>query len=254
MILRKLAAAMREQNWFTVVLEILIVVVGIFVGLQVDGWNEARKDKAKERVYLERLSRDIDRDSDLLLQAIRSADERASDAVLAMNGLADPTSLETDPCQFLSSIQRASQNYFPVLYSHTFTEIVSSGHLELIRSDDLKDELSQYYTAHESAEQWMASYRQINLDYAKAFAGVLSRDQFKIVTRFEDGEQCKIDFLQAMAARQRFLDREGLSDWLPRLEVRQENLSQRLQRSLATNERLRILISTELKRFGSNTY
>ncbi len=253
MILRKLATAMREQNWFTVVLEILIVVVGIFVGLQVDGWNEARKDKAKERIYLERFSRDIERDSGLLSRSIRSADKRATDAVLAMSGLTDPTSLEADPCQFLASVRRASQNFFPVLYSHTFTEIVSSGHLELIRSDDLKDELSQYYTAHESAEQWMASYRQINLDYAKAFAGVLSRDQLKTVARFEDGEQCRIDLAQAMAARQRILDREGLSDWLPRLEARQENLSQRLQRSLATNERLRNLISTELKRFGSNT-
>ena len=254
MILRKLAAAMREQNWFTVVLEILIVVVGIFVGLQVDGWNEARKDKVKEKIYLERLFRDVERDSGLLSRSIRSADERATDAVLAMNGLTDLISLEADPCQFLASIRRASQNFFPVLYSHTFTEIVSSGHLELIRSDDLKDELSQYYTAHESAEQFMASYRQINLDYAKAFAGVLSRDQLKTVTRFEDGEQCQIDLAQATAARQRILDRDGLSDWLPRLEVRQENLSQRLQRSLVTNERLRNLISTELKRFGSNTH
>jgi hypothetical protein len=100
----------------------------------------------------------------------------------------------------------------------------------------------------------MASYRQINLDYAKAFAGVLSRDQLKTVARFEDGEQCQIDLAQATAAKQRILDRDGLSDWLPRLEVRQENLSQRLQRSLVTNERLRNLISTELKRFGSNTH
>ena len=251
MILRRLATAMREQNWFTVVLEILIVVIGIYVGLQVDGWNEARKDKAKERVYLERLSRDIERDSGLLSRGIRAADGRAADAMLAMNGLTDPTSLEADPCQFLASIHRASQNFFPVLYSHTFTEIVSSGHLELIRNDDLKDELSQYYTAHESAEQWMDSYRQINLDYAKAFAGVLSRDQLKNVTRFEDGEPCQIDLTQAMAARQRILDREGLSDWLPRLEFRQESLSQRLQRSLATNEQLRNLVSPELKRFGS---
>ena len=86
MILRKLAAAIEEQNWFTVVLEILIVVVGIFIGLQVDGWNEARKDKAKEGIYLERLSRDIVRDSELLSRSIQSADERAADAVLAMNG------------------------------------------------------------------------------------------------------------------------------------------------------------------------
>ena len=254
MILRKLATAMQEQNWFTVMLEILIVVVGIFIGLQVDGWNEARKDKAKESIYLERFTRDIERDSGQIARSIQFADDRATDAVLAMNGLADPTSLETGPCRFLASITRVSRNFFPVLYSHTFTEIVSSSHLELIRSDDLKDELSQYYTSHESAKQWMAGYRQINLDYAKAFAGVLSRDQLKILGRFEDGAPCQIDLEQAMAARQRVLDRKGLSDWLPRLEIRQENLSQRLQISLATNERLQDLISTELKRFGGNTH
>jgi hypothetical protein len=36
MILRKLAESIRQQNWFTVLVEILIVVIGIFVGLQVD--------------------------------------------------------------------------------------------------------------------------------------------------------------------------------------------------------------------------
>lgn len=250
MILRKLAAAMKEQNWSTVLLEILIVVVGIYVGLQVDGWNEARKDNAKGKIYLERLVRDIERDAGLLSRSIQEADNRAADAVLAMNGLADPTLLESNPCQFLASIRRVSQSFFPVLYSHTFTEIVSSGHLELIRNDALKDELGQYYTAHASAEQWMDSYRQINLDYAKAFAGVLYRDQLEAVARFEDGERCQIDIEQALAARQRIFDREGLSDWLPRLEVRQERLSQRLQRSLATNALLQDLISMELKRFG----
>jgi len=36
MILRRLATALKEQNWFTAALEILIVVVGIFFGLQAD--------------------------------------------------------------------------------------------------------------------------------------------------------------------------------------------------------------------------
>ena len=40
MILRRLAEGIREQNWFTVVLEVLIVVVGIFIGLQVDDRNK----------------------------------------------------------------------------------------------------------------------------------------------------------------------------------------------------------------------
>jgi len=39
MILHRLAEGVRAQNWFTVIVEVLIVVVGIFLGLQVDDWN-----------------------------------------------------------------------------------------------------------------------------------------------------------------------------------------------------------------------
>ncbi len=55
MILRRLAEGVRQQDWFTVVVEVLIVVVGIFLGLQVDGWNKARQDRLLEQEYLERI-------------------------------------------------------------------------------------------------------------------------------------------------------------------------------------------------------
>ena len=58
MILRKLAEAVRKQSWSTIILEVLIVVVGIFFGLQVDAWNQNRKDRTAEAVYLERLRAD----------------------------------------------------------------------------------------------------------------------------------------------------------------------------------------------------
>ena len=59
MILQKLADGIRQQNWFTVFLEILIVVVGIFIGLQVDGWSELRQDRRDEQHYLNRLHDEI---------------------------------------------------------------------------------------------------------------------------------------------------------------------------------------------------
>jgi hypothetical protein len=46
MILRRLAEVFRRQDWIAVLLEVLIVVVGIFVGLQVNDWNEDRKAKS----------------------------------------------------------------------------------------------------------------------------------------------------------------------------------------------------------------
>jgi len=245
-ILRRLAEAIREQNWFTVFIEFMIVVSGIFVGLQVDDWNEARKERLKERGYLERLSRDIERDATLLNRSIQSAEDRAREAVTALTGLADAAAVENEPCQFLASAYGASANFFPLLYRHTYNEIVSSGHLELIGNEDLKDELSRYYTGHESAAQWMDGYRQINLDYSKSFAGVLSRDEIQKITAFDEGEGCQVSASRALVARQEILSREGLADWFPRLEQRQLALARRLERSLNINERLGEVLSREL--------
>ena len=46
MILSKLADAIRRQDWFTVLLEIAIVMIGILLGLQVNAWNQGRIDRA----------------------------------------------------------------------------------------------------------------------------------------------------------------------------------------------------------------
>jgi len=53
MIFRNLVEALREQNWFAVVLEFAIVVVGIFIGLQVDDWNQRRLEQAGDQRTLD---------------------------------------------------------------------------------------------------------------------------------------------------------------------------------------------------------
>lgn len=47
MILRRLTTALRKQDWFTVVIETLIVMFGVFLGLQVNNWNEANEAKSR---------------------------------------------------------------------------------------------------------------------------------------------------------------------------------------------------------------
>jgi hypothetical protein len=42
MILRRLTDHIREQNWTAVAMDFVIVVLGVYVGLQVNLWNEAR--------------------------------------------------------------------------------------------------------------------------------------------------------------------------------------------------------------------
>ncbi len=59
MILNRLAEAVAKQNWFVVFIEVLVLVIGIFIGLQVDDWNQARKDKIDEQQFLQRLHKDV---------------------------------------------------------------------------------------------------------------------------------------------------------------------------------------------------
>lgn len=46
MILRSIVEALRRQNWTAIAIELIIVVIGVFVGTQVANWNEARLEKA----------------------------------------------------------------------------------------------------------------------------------------------------------------------------------------------------------------
>ena len=59
MILPRLAQAIRGQHWTTLALELLILVIGIFLGLQVDDWNEARKHQQQESVYMHKIYQDL---------------------------------------------------------------------------------------------------------------------------------------------------------------------------------------------------
>ena len=60
MLLRRFTQHIKEQNWFAVGLDVLVVIVGIFLGMQVTEWNDAINDRDVEQVYLKRLMADAE--------------------------------------------------------------------------------------------------------------------------------------------------------------------------------------------------
>ena len=147
MILRKLAVAIAAQNWFTVVLEVLIVVVGIFMGLQVDDWNQARKDRAEITVYLERIQGDLKRDETFFTFLTGEAlDKRKALDTLRRIILAGGTPEEDS--QVIMGLLEASATLgfeFPEVQTVTFLDLRSSGKLALIADAELRRQLSFYY-------------------------------------------------------------------------------------------------------------
>lgn len=54
--LRRITEHVKAQNWFAVGLDFVIVVVGVFIGIQVSNWNETRGDQRAYRDAMTRLA------------------------------------------------------------------------------------------------------------------------------------------------------------------------------------------------------
>ncbi len=52
MLLRNLAHNIKSQNWAAALIELFIVIVGVFIGLQVNTWNEARVETERRELMV----------------------------------------------------------------------------------------------------------------------------------------------------------------------------------------------------------
>lgn len=45
MILRRLTTNLKSQNWTAIAIDFVIVVIGVFLGIQASNWNQSRLEK-----------------------------------------------------------------------------------------------------------------------------------------------------------------------------------------------------------------
>lgn len=59
MIVRRAANALKEQNWTTILIEFVLLVAGVFLGIQAANWNEERTERALVRGHLTEIAQDL---------------------------------------------------------------------------------------------------------------------------------------------------------------------------------------------------
>lgn len=143
MILRRVIAHFRKQEWTAIGLDFIIVVVGVFIGIQVANWNEERQDNALSAGYLERLEFDI------ALEQARWGKATDYFSTARQYGFAALENFETPADQldeqFLVNVYQASQVWFVLPNRATFDELSSTGRIVLIEDAELRTALSNHY-------------------------------------------------------------------------------------------------------------
>ena len=165
MILQRITDAFRKQDWFTVVVEILIVVLGVFIALQVNNWNADRTARSAERSTLIRLHEDIDesiagqsRDTHFLKQQL-------ADQALIIKLLDACAVAPEDDAAFQRGIATLGWINPPRLYRRTIDEITASGRTDIISNPKIAEQLARIMALVEWRTTWFDRTMLVMVDY-----------------------------------------------------------------------------------------
>jgi hypothetical protein len=148
-IFRHIRHGLLKQNKFSRYIlyalgEILLVVIGILIALQVNNWNENRINNKKEHRYLSSLLRDLNGQVKLIDHKIEQEDLARAQVEHLLNEFKETRRIgftEDNGGRFSALTNRATY----VINNPTFTELLSTGNLELIGNQTLRNKIVVYY-------------------------------------------------------------------------------------------------------------
>lgn len=156
---RQIRSSMLKENRVTRYLlyaigEIVLVVIGILIALQVNNWNNHRNEAKEERSLLKDLNFEFSKNKEELV-AVRHDYQKFISSTKALMDLiaADSSVVQRSNVDSLISESINYYDYRPT--QHVVDELLSSGKLRLIRSDSLRSSLFEWASLlNEKEESW----------------------------------------------------------------------------------------------------
>ena len=222
--LKRIAADVRRLDWFSVGIEVLVVMIGLMLAFQLDRWREGFVERRQEQSYVAGIVADIETDIPTIEYAIALQSLRLEFVDLLMEIAAAPAVATKDPILFLAAVHQAAYTYTPVLKSHTIENLRATGDLRLIRDESLKRAMFDYYSFDQSQQQFRPIQFETEFRHFELAAGVLSyeqevfiQDNWRILSprNFELAKASQGEVGDILAAARRLQERPQLIAWLP---------------------------------------
>ena len=141
--------------------EIVLVMIGILLALQVNNWNTERLNKQTEHDYYCQLVVDFESDKVELLERLKAAEQRIQTSKQLLLDLDAQTKTKEELIKSFFVVQRGDA-FIPS--RATITDLTSSGKLSLIRDKTLRKQLLSFYEYQDIKVDIAESNRKINVD------------------------------------------------------------------------------------------
>ena len=142
MLFRRIASHVRDQNWTAVFIDFVIVVVGVFIGLQVANWNEAKQREAEAERLLETLVVDLAEVREVLVWQ----QERYTLYIDTLDDLMDALESDAPVSEAFAgeSLTTILNFHLPPDLPLSFQDMLSAGRLDRLQSSAVRDGLRDY--------------------------------------------------------------------------------------------------------------
>ncbi|HJS40803.1 MAG TPA: hypothetical protein VJ763_05310 [Sphingomicrobium sp.] len=160
MAIRRFREHAAAQNWFAVGVDLAIVVVGVFLGIQASNWNAARIERAEARAYRTLIIEDLKANEQELAERSRYYRQVRAHAIAAMAALEGPTPRGE---AFLVNSYQATQVSPLWMERSAYDEMIASGMAKSFGEPAVRRRLSSYYAATarlEAASIFDTGYRE----------------------------------------------------------------------------------------------
>lgn len=143
MLLRRVIEHVKTQSWVAIGIDFVIVVVGVFIGIQVSNWNGEIENQRIAAGYVERLKTDVQLEIDALNRASNYIEITRAYSAAALDAFEQPADqLGVD---FLVDLYQASQAINLVLQRSTYDELLATGRVIHIRDEGLRQAVGNHY-------------------------------------------------------------------------------------------------------------
>ena len=125
--------------------EIILVVIGILIALQINNWNQDRLNEKLEVQYYERLLEDFKEEKEIIQSSLDYSNQVSFHAKNAIAVFENSEGMNPNPVDNLIDMYQASQLQDPNATASTYNELIASGQINLIQNDSLKTAVMRYY-------------------------------------------------------------------------------------------------------------
>lgn len=143
LILAKFSRAVRGHDWFTALIELILLVMGVFLGFQLDRWNDVRLDRESAKEYRLQLISDLEVERSDLISLIEYHESVRNYAEIALTAWNQQP--QEEPEALVVALYQAS-NVLPFTSARgAYDALLANGLIDLIGDPGLRSKLAAYY-------------------------------------------------------------------------------------------------------------